>query len=68
LEGKTKTPAGKAEQVRPRRSVRDGEAHRRPRKAKSGTEINSGSGVSSDPYEPLYSICSTLNWNDFVMA
>jgi len=30
LEGKTKTPAGTAEVVRPRRSVRDEEAHRPP--------------------------------------
>ncbi|KML28273.1 hypothetical protein C1N83_17140 [Priestia aryabhattai] len=30
LEGKTKTPAGKAEQMRPRRSVCDEEAHRPP--------------------------------------
>ncbi len=37
LEGKTKTPAGKAEQMRPRRSASDEEAHRPPRKAKSCT-------------------------------
>ena len=30
LEGKTKTPAGKAEQMRPRRSASDEEAHRPP--------------------------------------
>jgi len=30
LEDKAKTPAGKAEQMRPRRSVRDEEAHRPP--------------------------------------
>jgi len=30
LERKTKTPAGKAEQVRPRRSVSNEEAHRPP--------------------------------------
>jgi len=30
LEGKTKTPEGEAEQVRPRRSESDEEAHRPP--------------------------------------
>jgi len=30
LEGKAKTPAGKAEQMRPRRSLSDEEAHRPP--------------------------------------
>ncbi|WP_416406612.1 hypothetical protein [Priestia megaterium] len=30
MEGKTKTPAGKAEQMRPRRSASDEEAHRPP--------------------------------------
>ncbi|WP_211079094.1 hypothetical protein [Priestia megaterium] len=30
LEGKTKTPAGKTEQMRPRRSASDEEAHRPP--------------------------------------
>jgi hypothetical protein len=30
LEGKTNTPAGKAEQMRPRRSASDEEAHRPP--------------------------------------
>jgi hypothetical protein len=30
LEGKAKTPAGKAEQVRPRRSISDEEAYRPP--------------------------------------
>jgi hypothetical protein len=30
LEGKAKTPAGKAEQVRPRRSASGEEAHRPP--------------------------------------
>jgi hypothetical protein len=47
LEDKTETPAGKAEGMRPRRSVCDEEAHP-PRKAKSCTEINSG--VTSHPY------------------
>ena len=40
LEGKTKTPEGQAEGMRPRRNASDEKAHR-PRKAKSGMEINS---------------------------
>jgi len=42
LEGKAKTPAGKAKQVRPRRSVSDEEAHQPPTESEAlhGNQFN----------------------------
>ncbi|ADE68193.1 hypothetical protein BMQ_1160 [Priestia megaterium QM B1551] len=65
MEGKAKTPAGKAEQVRPRRRQATRRLTGRPRKAKPCTEINCG--VISDLYELMYPICSSLGWVHFVM-
>jgi len=59
LEDKAKTPAGKAEQMRPRRSASDEEAHR-PRKAKPCTEINSG--VTSSPAHVSNLFVFRLDW------
>ncbi|WP_342839853.1 hypothetical protein [Priestia megaterium] len=38
----------------------------RPRKAKPGTDINCG--VTSDLYELLYPVCSSLGWIHLVMS
>ncbi|MDR7241350.1 hypothetical protein [Priestia megaterium] len=52
--------------MRPRRSGSDRRLTGRPRKAKSCTEINSG--VTSNPYEFINPICSSLDWVNSVMS
>ncbi|WP_165351685.1 hypothetical protein [Priestia megaterium] len=52
-----KTPEGKEEVMRPRRSVRDEDAHRSPAETKPCMEINSG--VTSDLYQLITPICSS---------
>ncbi|KZE09299.1 hypothetical protein AVW12_12065 [Priestia aryabhattai] len=57
-----KTSAGKAEEVRPRRSGSDNEAHRPP----ACTEINSG--VRSDSYWLIYLIYLSLYQINLAMS
>ncbi|MGG4370408.1 hypothetical protein ABEW47_17735 [Priestia megaterium] len=53
MEDKAKTPGGKAEQVRTRRSASEEEAQRSP--------AESNSGVTSGPYQRLYPIYPYLD-------
>ncbi|KZE13903.1 hypothetical protein AVW12_21515 [Priestia aryabhattai] len=59
LEGKAKTPAGKAEQVRPRRSVSDEEAQRSP--AESEVLHGNQQRCLKCPYELMYPIYLSLD-------
>jgi len=63
LEGKTKTPAGKAEQVRPRRSASDEEAQRPP----AESEVLHGNQQRSNKQFILiiHPICSSLGEMNF---
>ncbi|MBK0008196.1 hypothetical protein [Priestia aryabhattai] len=53
--------------MRPRRSVRDEEDHRPPEESEILHE-NYSSGVTSNLYELLYPICSSLDGSDLVMS
>jgi len=61
LEGKTKTPAGKAEQVRPRRSTSDEEAHRPP----AESEVLHGNHQLCHKRLSSFSHLFVFSWNWF---
>ncbi|CAI8968641.1 40S ribosomal protein S30 [Priestia megaterium] len=57
MEGKAKTPAGK--------SASDEEAQRLPAESEA---LHGHHGVTSDLYELLYPVCSSLGWIHLVMS
>ncbi|ADF37901.1 hypothetical protein BMD_1040 [Priestia megaterium DSM 319] len=65
MEGKTKTPAGKAEGVRPHRSVSDEEAHQPP----AESEVLHGNQQRCHKrFSFIYPICSFSDWINVVMS
>ncbi len=70
LEGKVKTPAGKTEGVRPRRSASDEEAQRRggSAAARGKRSLARKSTAVSQAVQFMYTSCSSLDDIDFVMS
>ncbi len=66
LEGKAKTPAGKAEGMRPVRSASDEEAHRSP----AESEVLHGNQQRCNQSSTLdhFPICSSPNWIEIVIS